>query len=321
VQASLHLPAGTWNGWLNVTAGLHQTDGLPVLDDLQIGALPLPTWLGPPLWSAAVARLGLKDEWRLALDVFRGLHFQPRQLTLSYQLGADSAARIVAALVPPAEQERLKAYSDRLTDLAAQDPGADTRSLAAWIGPIFALARQRSRAAADTDADARAENRAALVVLTLYANGKSLDSVLPAARQWPRPRPVRLTLAGRDDSPLHLLISAALVVEGSSALSQAVGLYKEVADSRGGSGFSFNDLAADRAGTRLGELALEQPQRLQQLLARGVSEADFMPRAADLPEAMPEPEFKRRFGGVSEPRYKAMLAEIDRRVGALAAFH
>jgi hypothetical protein len=34
---------------------------------------------------------------------------------------------------------------------------------------------------------------------------------------------------------------------------------------------------------------------------------------------MPEPEFKRRFGGVGEPRYVAMVAEIDRRVGALAA--
>ena len=32
----------------------------------------------------------------------------------------------------------------------------------------------------------------------------------------------------------------------------AIGVYKEVRDSRGGSGFSFNDMAANRAGTRFG---------------------------------------------------------------------
>ena len=44
-----------------------------------------------------------------------------------------------------------------------------------------------------------------------------------------------------------------------------------------------------------------------------------MPLAADLPESMPEPEFKRRFGGIGQPRYVAMMAEIDRRVSALPA--
>jgi hypothetical protein len=194
-------------------------------------------------------------------------------------------------------------------------PAASDSSLAQWIGPMFELARRRSLAGGD----AAAENRAAIVALTLYANGRTLDRLLPAARHWPQPQPQRLTLAGRDDSPLHLLISAALAVEGSSPLSRAVGLYKEVADSRGGSGFSFNDLAADRAGTRLGEMAVQQPLRLQAALAGGVQEADFMPHAADLPESMPEREFKRRFGGIGEPRYVAMVAEIERRVGALAA--
>jgi hypothetical protein len=236
-------------------------------------------------------------------------------MALSYVLRSDSIQRILAALVPPAEQQRLRAYSDRLVRLAALPATEDGRSLARWIGPMFELARQRSLGGGD----AAAENRAAIVALTLYANGRSLGSFLPAARAWPQPRPQRLTLAGRDDTPLHWLISAALAVDGSGPFSKAVGLYKEVDDSRGGSGFSFNDLAADRAGTRLGELAVQQPQRVQAALARGVQEADFMPHAADLPESMPEPEFQRRFGGIGKPAYAAMVAEIDRRVGALAA--
>jgi hypothetical protein len=201
--------------------------------------------------------------------------------------------------------------------LAAAEAPTATPSLAAWLQPLFALARQRS--AGGDGALAAAENRAALMTLTLYANGRGIADVLPAARDWPRPRALHLTLAGRDDFPLHLLISAALAVEGSSALSRAVGIYKEIADSRGGSGFSFNDIAADRAGTRLGELAVRSPQRLQDMLARGVQETDFMPTWADLPEFLAEPDFKRRYGGVGGAPYLAMVAEIDRRIAALPA--
>ncbi len=315
LQASLHLPANPVGRWLNVRVEVLQTAGLPQISALQIGALPLPAWLGAPLMRRAAKSAGLTAELTMAADVVRRVAFQPQQLALSVVLRADSAERLVAAMVPPAEQQRLRAYSDRLVTLAAALPAASGSSLAQWLGPMFELARQRSQAGGD----AAAENRAAIVALTLYANGRSLDRLLPAARHWPQPQPQRLTLAGRDDSPLHLLISATLAVEGSSPLSRAVGLYKEVADSRGGSGFSFNDLAADRAGTRLGELAVQQPLRLQAALAGGVQETDFMPHAADLPESMAEPEFRRRFGGIGEPRYVAMLAEIDRRVGALAA--
>jgi hypothetical protein len=315
LEASVHLPPNPFGRWLNVQARVVETPGMPQISALKVGGLPLPGWLGLPLLRRVAARAELTEELAMAADVVRRVNFRPQQLAMSYVLREGSAQRIVTALVPPAEQLRLRAYSDRLVTLAAEPATASGRSLARWIGPMFELARQRSLAGGD----AVAENRAAILALTLYANGRSMDSWLPAARGWPRPQPQRLTLAGRDDSPLHLLISAALAVEGSSPLSKAVGLYKEVDDSRGGSGFSFNDLAADRAGTRLGEMAVQQPQRLQAAMARGVQEADFMPHAADLPEAMAEAEFRRRFGGIGEPRFVAMVAEIDRRVGALAA--
>ena len=78
-------------------------------------------------------------------------------------------------------------------------------------------------------------------------------------------------------------------------------------------------MAANRAGTRLGELAVTQPLRLQAALVRGVQEADILPAWSDLPSFMQETEFKRRFGGVGEPPYRAMMAEIERRVDGLAA--
>jgi hypothetical protein len=41
-----------------------------------------------------------------------------------------------------------------------------------------------------------------------------------------------------------------------------------------------------------------------------------MPAAADLPENMPEAEFKRRFGGVGAPVYQRVMDDIERRVAA-----
>ena len=108
--------------------------------------------------------------------------------------------------------------------------------------------------------------------------------------------------------------------EGTGPLSRAIGVYKEVDDARGGSGFSFNDMAANLAGTRFGEMAMRAPVELQALVAAGVTDDDLMPAWDDLPQFMPEAEFLHRYGGVGAPPYQAMMAEIDRRVGALRLF-
>lgn len=313
VRISLHVPANPFGRWLNLRLRLEQTGGLPVLASIHAGRLPVPVRVGEWLLQRVVARQGLAAEAEFATQVVRRVIFNPQQLVVVYAWQPGSAARVLQALVPADEQQRLRAYTERLAQVAARQPPEWTAPLVAFIGPLFELAAQRSR----DGADAAAENRAALAALTLYANGRSLASLLPAARGWPQPRPLRLTLAGRDDFPLHFLVSAALASEGSGPLSKVMGIYKEVLDSRGGSGFSFNDMAANRAGTRIGELAVQQPQRLQAALARGVSESDILPRWDDLPEFMPEPEFVRRFGGIGAPAYVAMLEEIDRRVGAL----
>jgi uncharacterized protein YfiM (DUF2279 family) len=164
-----------------------------------------------------------------------------------------------------------------------------------------------------------AENRAAIIVLAFYANGKGLAEIVPAARQWPQPFRRRVTLAGRDDFPKHFLISAALAAEAGTPLADAIGVYKEVEDSRGGSGFSFNDVAADRAGARFGEVASNSPERARQLaraLAAGVQESDFMPEVADLPEFVQEADFARRYGGIGGSGYNRMMATIEARVAS-----
>ena len=185
--------------------------------------------------------------------------------------------------------------------------------LARLLPPLFTLAVQRSAGGSD----ALAENRAALLTLALQATGRRLSDLVPAIRAAPQPPGVTLTLAGREDFAQHFLISAVVALEGGGPLADAIGVYKEVADLRHGSGFSFNDIAADRAGTRLGLLARRDPQQLQDRLAQGVRESDFMPDVADLPEFLGRKEFLATYGGVDAPPYRHMLADIERRLDAL----
>lgn len=321
---AMPLPGGTaaalaapFGRWVNLEVELQETGGLPTIAGAHVGGLPLPAWAVEALAQRVLARSGLTAEWQLALEVVRRVRFEGDHALVVYAWQPDSAKRVMASLLTVAELERLRPYQDRLAAVVAAAPGWQMPMVQAMT-PLFELAAQRSA----VGHDAAAENRAALVVLTLFVNGRHVGSVAPAALAWTRPRPLRLTLGGRIDFPQHFLVSAALVTEGTSPLSRAIGLYKEVADSRGGSGFSFNDMAANRAGTRFGELALHQPQELQRRVAGGANgralrDDDLLPAVADLPEFLPEAEFRRRFGGVGAPAYEALLSDIDRRVASL----
>jgi hypothetical protein len=67
-------------------------------------------------------------------------------------------------------------------------------------------------------------------------------------------------------------------------------VFKEIEYSLRDSGFPFNDIAADRAGTRMGELAIrnELDAKKIQVLMITVKEIDIMQVTVDLLEFMPE---------------------------------
>jgi hypothetical protein len=310
VRSSTKLAWGPFSRWLNLDVGLAQGAPLPKVERLAIGSLPLPSALAEPLARALVARRVPGLEPSALTDVVRGVDFRPRQLIVFYAWHEDTTQRMLSALVSVDYQQRLRVYNDTLARLAAQHTHSAEMPLPQLMSALFEVAWQRSAAGED----AAQENRAAIVALAFFANHRGLAAIVPSARAWPRPSPRIVTLAGRVDLPLHLLISAAIAVEAGTPLADAVGLYKEISDSRIGSGFSFNDLAADRAGTRLGEAAMRQPQRLQRLLAGRLGDADLLPDLSDLPEFLGAEEFQRRFGGVGAPEFKRTLTEIDSRL-------
>ena len=316
LAASLRPPQIPVIFYFNVTAKLTGGSPLPRLDELRVGRLVIPGLIADWLMTQTMVQLLGKEAVDAAVQTIKQVDLKQGQLNVVYQWSSNLPETLRRAAFTVDDQERLRTYQERLT-LISNAPKNKNVSLAELLVALFELAEVRSR-----QGNPVAENRAAILVLALYANGKPLGTILPAAKDWPRPTKQTVTLDGRDDLSKHFIVSAAIAAKAGAPLSDAVGVYKEIEDSRGGSGFSFNDIAADRAGTRLGEYAANPAlaQKVQRQLSAGVGEKDIMPKTADLPEFMPEKEFLRRYGGVDAPPYKKMMAEIERRVAALPLY-
>ena len=320
VDASLPLPATPWGGWLNLRAVLRETDGLPTVQALQVGRLPLPGWLAETALPRLLAALDLRAQGELAHRMVSRVGFRAQGLVLAYAWPANAEQALTASLLTPDTQARLRRHAEHLASQVAMRAAVATPRQAMPVTPLmgsmFAMAARHSNSAAN----AALENRAALVALAFLASGQRLAPWLEPMRPpaaMPHGQAPTLQLQGRPDFPQHLLISAALAAEGGGPLADAIGLYKEVADARHGSGFSFRDIAADRAGTRLGLRARHDPLGLQARLALGLTEADLLPDVSDLPETLSVAEFQRRYGGVGSPAYQAMLRDIETRLDRL----
>ena len=315
VALTLELPLGATRRYINADAVLVPAGYLPQLSYLHIGRLPIPLWLANPALRYVIDQLRQRKDLRLVMDSVLQVSLSQERMRVTYLWHPDIADRLRRTAVPAEDQERLRVYQQRLAEITSHGIGSGRVSLAPLMQPLLQLATLRTK-----DGNAVAENRALILVLTFYVNGKRLDEIVPQAKSWPRPAPHTVTLSGRDDTAKHFIVSAALSAYAGEPLADAIGVYKEVNDSRGGSGFSFDDIAPDRAGSRFGEVAaasVASAKSLQAKLSGGLRESDIVPVIDDLPGSMSEAEFKRRFGGVDGAEYKQMMNEIERRVAAL----
>ena len=216
----------------------------------------------------------------------------------------------------PEEQQRILIY---YTDIMHRFPqlAGGAVSLDRLLQPMFALAGQRT----DKGNDAASENRALLMALGVAVNGSSIKHLVgpdKAATVATHSRPY-LVLRGRNDLAMHFIISAAITAAGGGGLADKIGVFKEVDDSRGGSGFSFPDLLADRAGVAFAELALgDNARQLQSFMSTRPGEAAYMPGFTHLPEGLMELEFKARYEDLDSATYALIDEEIERRISGCA---
>jgi hypothetical protein len=119
----------------------------------------------------------------------------------------------------------------------------------------------------------------------------------------------------------HFVVSAAMTALLGEKEAALWGVGKELADAarQGGSGFSFADLAADRAGVRFakGVLAGNPPVAG---LATSFRIDNYLPPVDGLAEGLSLDKVIKTYGGQGDPRFKAQIKEIDRRIEALPAY-
>ena len=307
---SRELPENPAGRFLNVEATLRARGAELSLGDLRVGRVPVPDALAAWAWRRTWEQLAKEPGFRIARESVREVQVAPDALRVRYEWRPDLVGAARDQLVPPADRERLMEFQRRLLASLAAVPAGRSLPLAGALRDLTGVE--------PAGGDPAAENRALLVVLATHALGNDLRLLAPDAEAAPR-RGVRLVLRGRVDLAQHFLASAAVTAASGSAVSEALGLSKELADARSGSGFSFTDLAADRAGTRFGELAVRSPDTARAWRARlaaQTTEADFMPAVDGLPEYLSESELRRRYGEVGSPAYQEVLDEVDRRVSA-----
>lgn len=308
IVLSIALPA---RRFLNLRAVVAPAAGMPRIASAHLGSLPVPAALVEFAAAHAISAYGFEKEWELAGQALRKVSFNAAtgtaSLTYAWEPGILDRAR--SAAQSEADIKRLRESQLSLAALLAHRAPGTQISLAEVLGATI-----------PTSEDAALRGRATLLVLAVHLAGKDLAAVVPAARNWPRVRWVSITLAGRHDLAQHFVISAALAAWAGEPVADAIGLYKELEDARHGSGFSFIDLAADRAGTRFGEILIRNPEQLIAAMGGTFHDEQLLPAVGDLPETLHQPEFKRRFDSLESPQFKAMAAEIERRLDTLPLY-
>lgn len=326
LRLTLAIPrVGPLGDTIPLVVRVRAADGALAIDEARVGSIPVPGWLAegilrtaPWLLPPSVARTmaqGLREAWQGT----SGWAIGRQRLEFAYAPQRDLARRLADSgrdlVLPAADRARIAHYLDHASWLASMG-GRPTQPMVAMLRDVVAEAESRTR----QGGDALAESRAAVLGLAIYVVGRGELASRALGVAVPARPTVPVTLLGRQDLAQHWLVSAALALEADARTADAIGVFKELLDSRGGSGFSFADLAADRAGVRFGEAARADPRRWQARIATTGRETDLMPQIDALPEGLQEPEFLRRFQARDSEAWARMRAEIERRISLCRFF-
>ncbi|HEY0924549.1 hypothetical protein [Rheinheimera pacifica] len=295
------------------------------IEHCKLGAIKLPGWIANPLLRLMVRTVIATPADQQLLALFaRGelinnrLHFEaanasPIKLSLHPQIHRPfsfGSAQSAAADV--------EFYLQQLKQLQRQHKRE--RRLAFFAHKLLLVAINRA-----DNSDLETEYKNALWALAVaFGNKRFIYYANPDVKLHQVPNMPPMLLNGRRDLTLHFLYSAVLQMLGNTQLSQQIGNLKEIMDAdraSGGSGFSFVDLAADRAGTHFAEqLASVTPQQLSQFNSLTFEQA-IMPPTQDLPEGLTEQQLQQKLGGYNGAGFKQLEQEITRRINALKLYN
>ncbi len=328
---SIRLPV--WQGvrYWNATVTFPDASSL-LSGEARIGAL---TVSAETLWQISSGLLSIlfdRDIAKVLDDIIRQAHFDRQQIVSEFDLELSSEQlkqRLYkyfkgyrSVIAEQADFSASRVYFRKLQKMSRYLPPGTTVSVAELMATLFTLAQDRS-----VTSDPQTENRNALFALALFIGDARLKSFLSRISGfYPDQSSVYLktVLSARSDLSLHFIYSAMLQMLGAEGISLSVGELKEISDlDQGGSGFSFSDLAADRAGTRFARQATataESASRLQSFMAQSKNESDFFPDITLLPDRIDLQQFKQQYQDTHSPGYRLVVREIDRRIRQLPLY-
>ena len=341
LELSAPLPAGGL--WANFRLMLGPTAApIPNLMQLRLGrvcfgvtaaqcrgaALVFSDETGLALARRTLDLLTPSDAGTLLFESLRRMEMSPGRVVAVVDGGGRGDASLVSRLTRGAREalgleagDRARAHYAVMAEAAARGELPRSGSALPWLR--FAVQRVAD-AGHESGRAARRDLRAAILAYAAHCGGLGpVETMAGEIADAGRSACEGTTLRGRDDLRKHFSLSAAFAAAGSSSVSWGLGEVKELVDAgrEGGSGFSFDDVALDRAGIRLAErLRRARPGEIGALAAALDGEAAVTPSIEGLPSFMSAAEFRARYGGVEDPRYARQLAEIDARIAALP-FH
>ncbi len=316
MQGSIQLPGHLSGLFLNVDLVAENGARQAILKRLRIGNL---TFSAPFAWwvvKGVINSPPLTRYGQLLEKMLKEVHITEERVTLILRWNRALLSELGGLLTEVADRQRMIVYHEKLVHLLDTDTHSRFIRLGQLMQPLFVLAHERSL----SNQEPVEENRAAVLVLSAYTNGKDLNAALGTSEEPPR-RGVLLNR--RVDTARHFMGAAAMAMSGQGTLVEMIGLAKELHDTHDGSGFSFIDIAADEAGALLGKYAVRSSDmafRIQEKLSLGVNESQFIPPMDDLPESMDSEEFIDRFKAIGSPEYETLKKEISARIMALPLF-
>lgn len=318
LKISLLLNKNDFGKYLNFSFKLTKEHGYPTITSLQIGEIKIADEFTKLILKYIIEYPPFKEHYILVTKHILKIQLEQKGLTIVYIAPAKLDLKTKLSLSNKNHQSVIF-YQQQITNIVAQHDPKWRLSLAKLLQPLLKLAYQRS-----AHTHAVAENRAVLIAVNTYVNKKKIQAYLPFDISPSTVQQYQASLYRRTDIAKHFMISAVLAATGTETLAYLLGQEKELDDAKQGSGFSFIDLASDRAGLQFGKTAVASESKARTLQKRMLQIKDytaFMPDVRDLPENMDESAFKQEFESVYSVDFQNILEKIDQRISALPIYN
>ncbi len=310
--------------YINIFIQLQEGDGIR-LEQVSIGSLAIPgsmaLWVAESLANSYTSSLVATK----AIDTVKSVDINEANVMVALN-PIDGFLKELKNIETGGDTQDTKLLKSRIAHYLtvldnlyiSQSQVTKSVPLVTYLQAVFAETLLQSQFTSAT-----VENEAAILALAIYAGSyrfSALTGDLSAyINKIPQPK-YRPVLKGRQDLSLHFVFSAAIKLMSQKGISIAVGEFKELMDrGKGGSGYSFVDLAADLAGAHFAELAVQEESavHLQTVMSLATSENAFMVSIEGLDEGLNKTQFEAQYTEVDSPEYLEIVDKINKRISQL----